>query len=398
KLRFEIDARRETEGQMVHMQKMEAIGQLTGGIAHDFNNMLAVVIGALNLIKRRLDRGDRDVGSLADAAIDAARRAAALTSRLLAFSRKQPLNPETLDANQVVAGMSALLHQTLGTNIQIETVLAAGLWNVRADTSQLENTILNLALNARDAMGVSGGKLTIETANSHLDDAYAREHADIPAGQYSLIAISDTGPGMTPEVLARVFDPFFTTKPTGEGTGLGLSQAFGFVKQSGGHIKIYSEVGHGTAVKIYLRRVVGDSVRAVIAKKPVEMARGDPASVILVVDDEERVCQITVASLRELGYTVVHAGGPSEALVKLRAHPSIDLLFTDIVMPEMNGRVLAERATSEHPGLKVLFASGYAPNAAANSGAVDAGQDFLMKPFSMEALATEVAAALATAA
>jgi CheY-like chemotaxis protein len=359
--------------------------------------MLAVVIGALNLIKRRLDRGDRDVGSLAEAAIDAAHRAAVLTTRLLAFSRQLPLNAETLDANQVVAGMSALLHQTLGTNIQIETVLAAGLWNVRADASQLENTILNLALNARDAMGASGGKLTIETANSHLDDAYAGAHVDVPAGQYSLIAISDTGPGMAPDVLAKVFDPFFTTKPIGEGTGLGLSQAFGFVKQSGGHIKIYSEVGHGTVVKIYLPRVVGDSVRPVIAKKPDEMARGDPASIILVVDDEERVRQITVASLRELGYTVVHAGGPSEALIKLRANPSIDLLFTDMVMPVMNGQALADLATSEHPGLKVLFASGYAQNASANYGATNAGQNFLMKPFSMEALAAKVAVLAAAA-
>ncbi|PZO46297.1 MAG: histidine kinase [Alphaproteobacteria bacterium] len=394
-LQSEITSRREIESQIVQMQKMETIGQLTGGIAHDFNNMLAVVIGGLNLIQRRLARGDHDVGALAEAATDAARRAAALTARLLTFSRQLPQNPETLNPNKLVAGMSTLLHQTLGADVEIETVLAAGLWSVRADVSELENTILNLALNARDAMGAGGGKITIETANSHLDDAYASKHVDVLSGQYTLIAMSDTGPGMAPEVLAKVFEPFFTTKPVGEGTGLGLAQAFGFVKQSGGHIQIYSEPGHGTVVKLYLPRVVGEDARAISETKEDEPVRGDSTNVILVVDDEERVRQITVATLRELGYTVIHAAGPSEALDKLRAHPGIDLLFTDVVMPKMNGVDLANLAVSEHPELKVLFASGFARNASANNGLLDLDQNFLMKPFSMGRLATKVASVLA---
>jgi signal transduction histidine kinase/ActR/RegA family two-component response regulator len=392
----EIDARRAAEAQTFQMQKMEAIGQLAGGIAHDFNNMLAVIGGAVGLIQLRLARGERNVDSLAESAIETVHRAAALTGRLLAFSRQQPLNAETQDVNRLVGGMSEILHQTLGTQINIETVLGAGLWSVHADASQLENAVLNMAVNARDAMG-EGGRLTIETANTSLDDAYVRSEVGVPAGQYVMIAISDTGSGMTPEVISKAFDPFFTTKAIGTGTGLGLSQTYGFVKQSGGHIKIYSEEGHGSVIKIYLPRITDNTTRAVTAKETV-LARGDLSKVILVVDDEADVREVTTNILRELGYTVIHAARPSEALTKLRANPNIDLMFTDIMMPEMNGDSLAVEAIREHPGLKVLFASGYAQNAFARDGILDARHDFLMKPFSVEHLATKVANVLARAA
>jgi signal transduction histidine kinase/ActR/RegA family two-component response regulator len=392
----EIEARRAAEAQTFQMQKMEAIGQLAGGIAHDFNNMLAVISGAVGLIQLRLARGERNVDSLAQSAIETVHRAAALTARLLAFSRQQPLNAETQDVNRLVGGMSEILHQTLGTQIDIETVLGAGLWSVHADASQLENAVLNMAVNARDAMD-EGGKLTIETANTCLDDAYVRSEVGVPAGQYVMIAISDTGSGMTPEVLAKAFDPFFTTKAVGSGTGLGLSQTYGFVKQSGGHIKIYSKEGHGSVIKIYLPRIVDNTTRAETAKDTV-LTRGDLTKVILVVDDEADVREVTTNILRELGYTVIHASRASEALTTLRANPNIDLMFTDIMMPEMNGDSLAVEAIREHPGLKVLFASGYAHNAFARNRVFDAGQDFLMKPFSVEHLATKVASVLAKAA
>jgi signal transduction histidine kinase/ActR/RegA family two-component response regulator len=395
-LRSEIDSRLAAEAQTFQMQKMEAIGQLAGGIAHDFNNMLAVIGGAVGLIQLRLARGERNVDSLAQSAIETVHRAAALTGRLLAFSRQQPLNAETQDVNRLVGGMSEILHQTLGTQINIETVLGAGLWSVHADASQLENAVLNMAVNARDAMG-EGGRLTIETANTSLDDAYVRSEVGVPAGQYVMIAISDTGSGMTPEVISKAFDPFFTTKAIGTGTGLGLSQTYGFVKQSGGHIKIYSEEGRGSVIKIYLPRITDNTTRAVTAKETV-LARGDLSKVILVVDDEADVREITTNILRELGYTVIHAARPSEALSKLRANPNIDLMFTDIMMPEMNGDSLAVEAIRENPGLKVLFASGYAQNAFARDGVHDAHQDFLMKPFSVEHLATKVANVLARAA
>ncbi|MDF2388822.1 CHASE3 domain-containing protein, partial [Nostoc ellipsosporum NOK] len=252
----EIQTREKAESQIRQMHKMEAVGQLTGGIAHDFNNMLAVILSAMNLAQRKLKRGEHDIEKFVEAATDAATRAANLTSRLLAFSRLQPLAPQVVDANRLVTGMSDLLRRALGEGIRIETVLAGGLWKTHADSSQLENAILNLAVNARDAMD-NEGKLTIETANSHLDDAYASTHAEVTSGQYVMIAVSDTGAGMAPEVIAKAFEPFFTTKPVNKGTGLGLSQVFGFVKQSGGHVKIYSEPGEGTTIKIYLPRFFG---------------------------------------------------------------------------------------------------------------------------------------------
>ena len=389
----QIEARRAVEEQLVQSQKMEAVGQLTGGIAHDFNNTLAVVISAMSLLKKRLERGQYDVVQFADAAIDGARRAANLTNRLLAFSRLQPLTPEPIDANKMVSNMSELLHRTIGEHIEIETVLAAGLWRAEADPAQVESSILNLAINARDAMP-EGGKITIETANCHLDDAYVASNHGVPPGQYVLIAVSDTGPGMTPEVLARAFDPFFTTKPVGKGTGLGLSQVYGFVKQSGGHIKIYSELGSGTVVKIYLPRSHGQEASERVRDAVAALPPVDPATVVLVVEDDDHVRVVTVATLRELGYTVIHADRPSKALELLNATPRIDLMFTDVIMPEMNGRKLADEVLKLRPDTAVLFTTGYTQNAIVHNGVLDPGTDLLMKPFSVEQLASKVAAVL----
>jgi len=388
RLTEEIETRQAAEQQLQQMHKMEAIGQLTGGIAHDFNNMLAVIISATNLAQRRLKAGVADIGQFLDAAADAARRAADLTQRLLAFSRQQPLSPQAVDVNRLVAGMSELLHRTLGEAVRLETVLAGGLWRTHADPSPLENAILNLAVNARDAMP-EGGKITVETANAWLDDAYARGNPGADAGQYVMIAVTDTGTGMPPDVVAKAFDPFFTTKGTGKGTGLGLSQVHGFVKQSGGHIKIYSEPGEGTTVKIYLPRTSVEDRPAEpvsIPERPVSRS----GELILVVEDEERVRAMTVASLAELGYEVLAADSAEAALALLAQHDNVALLFTDIVMPDVNGRKLAEMAMETRPGLKVLFTTGFTRNAVVHNGILDAGVNFLPKPFTLDQLARKV--------
>lgn len=383
----EIRTRETAESQIRQMQKMEAVGQLTGGIAHDFNNMLAVIISAMNLAQRKLARGEHDVAKFIEAAADAAMRAANLTSRLLAFSRQQPLAPQVVDTNRLVTGMSDLLRRALGETIRIETVLAGGLWKTHADPSQIENAILNLAVNARDAMD-DNGKLTIETANSHLDDSYAVTHAEVKAGQYVMIAVSDTGAGMSADVMEKAFEPFFTTKPVNKGTGLGLSQVFGFVKQSGGHVKIYSEPGEGTTIKLYLPRFFG-AEEAVLPT-----ARGDNLAAVtetvLVVEDDARVRASTTDALRELGYTVIHAGSGQEALQKLADNPGVALLFTDIVMPVMNGRKLAEEAVARLPQLKVIFTTGFTRNAVVHNGVLDHDVHFLAKPFNIEQLATKL--------
>ncbi|WP_421917406.1 CHASE3 domain-containing protein [Mesorhizobium sp.] len=387
-LTSEIRTREKAEAQIRQMQKMEAVGQLTGGIAHDFNNMLAVIISAMNLAQRKLARGEHDILKFIEAATDAATRAANLTARLLAFSRQQPLAPQTIDANRLLTGMSDLLRRALGETISIETVLAGGLWKTHADPSQVENAILNLAVNARDAMG-DGGKLTIETANSHLDDNYAAAHAEVTAGQYVMIAVTDTGSGMSPEIMARAFEPFFTTKGVNKGTGLGLSQVFGFVKQSGGHVKIYSEPGEGTTVRIYLPRFFGDE-GADLPVNPAETANRPATETILVVEDDERVRASTTDAIRELGYTVIHAGSGEEALRKLGENPSVALIFTDIVMPAMNGRKLAEEATARMPGLKVIFTTGFTRNAVVHNGVLDHDVHFLAKPFTIDQLAAKL--------
>ena len=315
-------------------------------------------------------------------------RAANLTARLLAFSRQQPLAPQVVDANRIVTGMSDLLRRTLGETIAIETVLAGGLWRTFADPSQIENAILNLAVNGRDAMP-DGGSLTIETANSHLDDGYAATHADVTPGQYVMIAVTDTGTGMPPEVVGKAFEPFFTTKPVNKGTGLGLSQVFGFVKQSGGHVKIYSEPGEGTTVKIYLKRHFGEEPELRAASPRPIRTSGRPRR-CWSSRTIARVRAGSVDALRELGYAVVHAGDAAEALRKLEEHPEVALLFTDIVMPVMNGRKLAEEALARRPGLKVLFTTGFTKNAVVHNGVLDPGVNFLAKPFTIDQLAAKI--------
>jgi signal transduction histidine kinase len=390
----EMGAREQAEEKVRQMQKMEAIGQLTGGVAHDFNNMLAVIMSALQLAQRRLARGDTDIARFTDAAMDGARRAAMLTSRLLAFARRTPLQPQVIDINRVVGGMSDLLRRTLGENNQLEVVLGGGVWRSHADQSELENVILNVCVNARDAMP-DGGKLTIETANAFLDEAYAALNAEVTAGQHVMIAITDTGGGMPPEVRARVFEPFFTTKEVGKGTGLGLAHVHGFLKQSGGHVAIYSEVGVGTTVKLYLPRTqMEESELDAPQQVSKELPLGDAGTIVLVVEDEERVRNLSVASLRELGYTVVHASNGEEALQKLAAKPAVTLMFTDIVMPGMSGRKLADEAKARYPELKVLYTTGYTQNAIVHNGVVDADARLLLKPYSIDDLARKVRAVL----
>ena len=385
----EVAARSKTEEALRQAQKMEAVGQLTGGIAHDFNNMLAVVIGSLDLLGRRFVDGDPRARRYVQAAKDGAKRAAQLTQRLLAFSRQQPLKPEAVDANKLVAGMSDLLRRSLGGAIRLETVLAGGLWRTHVDPHQLENVILNLAVNGRDAMG-EHGRLTIETANCHLDERYAAEHLGLAAGQYVLVAVSDTGTGMSPEVIAKAFDPFFTTKEVGRGTGLGLSQVYGFVKQSGGHVKIYSEPGQGTVVKVYLPRLLGPHQEDHLTEPQQAVPQGDSRELVLVVEDEPAVRQLSVDALTELGYRVLEADGAAQALRLIDANPDIDLLFTDVVMPEVNGRKLADEALKRRPQLKVLFTTGYTRNAVVHNGVLDPGVQLIGKPYTIEELATRV--------
>ncbi len=385
----EVGERLKTEEALRQAQKMEAVGQLTGGIAHDFNNMLAVVMGSLDLLNRRFVAGDERARRHIDAARDGARRAAQLTQRLLAFSRQQPLRPEAVDANKLVAGMSDLLRHSLGGDVRMETVLAGGLWRTHADPNQLENVVLNLAVNGRDAMA-AGGRLTIETANCHLDERYAAEHPGIAPGQYVLIAVSDTGTGMPGDVLVKAFDPFFTTKEVGRGTGLGLSQVYGFVRQSGGHVKIYSEVGQGTTVKVYLPRLVGALQAEALPASLPDIPLGDQQELVLVVEDEPAVRLLSVEALTELGYGVLEADGGAAALQLIDAHPQIALLFTDVVMPEMNGRKLADEARKRRPGLKVLFTTGYTRNAVVHNGVLDPGVHLIGKPYTIEDLATRV--------
>jgi signal transduction histidine kinase/CheY-like chemotaxis protein len=389
-LKREMAEHAASQAQVRQLQKMETIGQLTGGVAHDFNNMLAIIIGSLDLAKRRLTGAEdpRLINSIQSAG-DGAQRAAILTARLLAFSRQQPLAPEVIDANRLVGGMSELLRRTLGEHIKIETVLAGGLWSTFADLSQLENAILNLAVNARDAMP-GGGHMTIESANTELDDRYARTHSEVEAGQYVLISITDTGAGMSQEVLDRAFDPFFTTKGPGKGTGLGLSQVYGYVKQSRGHIKIYSEIDRGTTVKVYLPRHMGLQAARLASGNALPIPQGSSTDTILVVEDDDHVRKMTVESLCELGYTVLEAAGGAEALEQLEKRPSVDLIFTDIVMPQMNGRQLADLIAEKWPDVRVLYTTGYTRNAIVHNGVLDHGVSLLTKPFSLGQLAHKI--------
>jgi signal transduction histidine kinase len=388
----QIRQREDVEGQLRQSQKMQAIGQLTGGIAHDFNNMLGVIIGAHDLMARRIGKGDFGIQRFLDAASNATERAAVLTRRLLAFARQQPLAPQPIDANKMIGSMSDLLHSTLGEQIAIETVTAGGLWMTHADMQQLESAIINIAINARDAMP-DGGKLTIETTNAHLDEAYCRANPEAEPGQFVMIALTDTGSGMAPEIAARVFDPFFTTKPAGKGTGLGMSQVYGFVKQSRGHIKIYTELGAGTTVKIYLPRLVGDvkDVQRAVAEP---IRTGERDEIILVVEDDALMRRLACEALHELGYTVFDSENAANALSILDREVNVKLLFTDVVMPDVNGKKLADEALRRRPGLKVLFTTGYTANAVVHGGVLDPGVQFISKPFTLDQLAAKVRAVL----
>ncbi|MDZ4371130.1 MAG: PAS domain S-box protein [Phenylobacterium sp.] len=380
----------ETQERLRQAQKMETVGQLTGGVAHDFNNLLQVVIGNLETISRGVTDDSPRLRRATEHAMTGARRAATLTQRLLAFARRQPLSPSAISPNRLVSGMSEILHRTLGETIDVETVLSSSIWRIEVDVNGLENAILNLALNARDAMP-DGGKLTIETANTHLDHDYARKNVEVTAGQYVMISVSDTGTGMDDETLQKVFEPFFTTKEVGRGTGLGLSMIYGYVKQSGGHVKIYSEPGHGTTVRIYFPRQLGD-VPEDEQPESHPPPEGSREETILVCEDDDDVRTYSVETLRELGYRVLEAHDGASALRLLeRQDGRVDLLFTDVVLPGgMTGAKVAEAARRLRPDLKVLFTTGYARNAIVHHGRLDAGVELITKPFSYSDLAARV--------
>jgi PAS domain S-box-containing protein len=394
----EVEERLKAEDALRQAQKMEAIGQLTGGVAHDFNNLLTLVIGGLDLIERQLPSqpagpGTDRIRRARDAAMEGARRAAKLTQHLLAFARRQPLQPRSLEINRLIREISDMLRRTLGEQVELEAVLGAGLWSVEADPVQLENAILNLAVNARDAMG-AGGRLTIETHNASLDDSYvAGVPEGLAPGQYVMIAVSDTGCGMTAETRQKVFEPFFTTKDVGKGTGLGLSQVYGFVRQSGGHVGIYSEPGIGTTVKIYLPRGrSGLPEREETRLQPKAMS-GDER--ILVVEDHEDLREHIAGILADLGYDVVATADGPAAIAAIEERPDFDLLLTDVVLPGgMNGRQIATRALELRPGLKILFMTGYTQNAIVHDGRLDEGVALISKPFTYDQLGIKVRAEL----
>ena len=371
-------------------QKMEAVGQLTGGIAHDFNNLLASMSASLQVLQRKLAQGKLD-GAERYIGIgrDSVRRAAALTQRLLAFARRQTLDPKPTDVNRLVAGMADLIARSVGPNVEVEVVGAASLWPTRVDPSQLENSLLNLCINARDAMQPDGGRVIIETANKWLDERAAEEH-DLPVGQYVALSVTDTGSGMAPAVIERVFDPFFTTKPLGQGTGLGLSMVYGFVRQSGGQVRIYSELGRGTTMCLYLPRHVGAAQDEEDASAVAAVETGD-GETILVIEDEENIRQLVAEVLQEAGYHVIcRADGPS-GLAALQSNVRVDLLVTDVGLPGgLNGRQVADQARVDRPELKVLFITGYAENAAVGNGLLAPGMSVMTKPFEVAELAHKV--------
>ena len=392
KLRSEAQERERVEEALRQAQKMEAIGQLTGGVAHDFNNLLTVIIGNLETLQRQFDRETPDRQRMrrsVENATRGAQRAAALTQRLLAFSRRQPLEPKPVDVNKLVSGMSDLLRRTLGEQVSVEVVLAGGLWRTHADPNQLESAILNLAVNARDAMP-DGGKLIIETANTEIHEEQAVRQSEMAPGQYVMICVSDSGRGMTPEVMAHAFEPFFTTKDVGHGTGLGLSQVYGFVKQSGGHVKLSSEPGQGTTVRVYLPRMIADTETE---DQPAAFAGpfSDGEELVLVVEDDADVRAYSTEMLSDLGYKVLQAPDGRTALDLLDRHPDIVLLFTDVGLPGgMNGRQLADEALQRRPELKVLFTTGYARDAIVHDGRLDPGVQLITKPFTYAALAAKL--------
>ncbi|MFZ0652205.1 MAG: ATP-binding protein [Pseudolabrys sp.] len=381
----EAERRDMAEQALRQSQKMEAVGQLTGGVAHDFNNLLTIIIGNLGIAKRGVveARAERALNN----ALVGAERAAQLTQRLLAFSRRQPLNPRALDINKLIVAISDLLTRTLGENIELETISGAGLWNVEVDASEMESTLLNLALNARDAMP-TGGKLTIETSNAYLDDEYCREHEGILPGQYILVAITDSGAGMSAETIDRAFEPFFTTKEAGKGTGLGLSQVYGFMKQSGGHVKIYSESGEGTTIKLYLPRREGNEL-VISGDDDLNSERGG-GETILIVEDDDGVRQYASEILRDLNYQIIEAKDSATALRLLDADKKFDLLLTDVVLPGKNGRELANEVERRRPGTKIIFMTGYSRNAIVHHGRLDPGIELIPKPLTERVLARKI--------
>ena len=385
-----IAERKQAEEALRQSQKMEAVGQLTGGIAHDFNNLLTGIIGSLDLLQVRLRQGrTAEIDRYVAAAQGASKRAAALTHRLLAFSRRQTLDPKQTDVNRLVIGMEELIRRTVGPQITLEVVTAGGLWSTLIDSSQLESALLNLCINARDAMP-EGGRITIETANKWLDDRAAKDR-DLPPGQYLSLCVTDTGTGMTPDVIARAFDPFFTTKPIGQGTGLGLSMVYGFVRQSGGQVRIYSEVGHGTTMCLYLPRHYGNAAENVVTDAPATSTPARSGKTVLVVDDEPSVRMLVTEVLEELGYISVEASDGPAGLRMLQSDMRIDLLITDVGLPGgINGRQLADAARTTRPDLRVLFITGYAENAIIGNGQLEPNMGVLTKPFVMETLARRI--------
>jgi PAS domain S-box-containing protein len=385
--REQVDLREELH----HAHKIQALGELTGGIAHDFNNLLSEITGSLDLIRRRLDDGRTDgVDRLIEGAAKSAQRAGVLTHRLLAFARRQSLDMKATDVNALVVGMAEMLRGTLGEDITFETRTKADLWPALTDANQLDSALLNLVINARDAMP-TGGRLTVETMNTRLDEAHALTDG-VQAGDYVTIAVSDTGWGMPAEVIAKAFDPFFTTKPIGQGTGLGLSMIHGFVKQSGGHIHIESEVGRGSSVKLYLRRAMQD------AEQPNDIFKPGPprgqGETVLVVDDNEMLRSLMTEVVAELGYRYLEAADAHTAVPILKSAQPIDLLVTDVGLPIINGRELAEIARQHRPELKVLYVTGYAANAAARSEPLAPGMGMLAKPFTLDTLSAKMRALL----
>lgn len=394
----EVAERLKAETALRQSQKMEAIGQLTGGVAHDFNNLLTIIIGGLDAIGRLIEKFPEShelarVRRSRDMALHGARRAATLTAKLLAFARRQPLEPKPLEINKLISGIAELLQRTLGENIRLEIVFAGGLWRALADPNELENALVNLSVNARDAMP-GGGKLTIETGNASLDEAYVSALTEpVSAGQYVLIAVSDTGLGMSQETLGRVFEPFFTTKEVGKGTGLGLSQVYGFVRQTGGHVRIYSEVNQGTTVKLYLPRAIDEAINNSSATFETAICNAGGAETILVVEDDDDLRAFSTGILSELGYHVLEASNGPAAVKILQSEVAIDLLFTDVVMPEgMDGRQLADYARQSRPNLKVLFTTGYTRNAIVHPDRLDPDVYLLGKPFTFSELQAKVRA------
>jgi PAS domain S-box-containing protein len=387
----DLTEKQAAEAQLRHIQKMDAIGQLTGGVAHDFNNILTVITGTIGILEDAVAK-QPELVAITRLIDEAAERGANLTKHLLAFARKQPLQPLEVDVNSLVLEAAKLLHPTLGENVEITPLLAEDAWTALVDPNQLTTAVLNLALNARDAMP-NGGKLALETSNIYLDENYASMHSEVTSGNYVMVAVSDTGTGIPAALLERVFDPFFTTKEVGKGTGLGLSMVFGFVKQSGGHIKIYSEEGHGTSVKMYLPRATGLNQTAAEAAVSSNIEGG--TETVLIVEDDSLVRRYVMTQIESLGYSTLEAANASDALHIIDTAPSVDLLFTDVIMPGvMNGRQLVDEALRRRPSLKTLYTSGYTENAIVHHGRLDSGVLLLAKPYRKSELARMLRLAL----